>query len=176
MRLINKYLSATLLLISANLTIIFQANAHLMVAQHGTLNIIDDSVYMVLSLPISAFENVDDNGDGSLSNTEFSNHRVAMITAVQQQISLIDKLGALTLQGLLLSPVMPHDSTEKSTSQIIVMGRFLLRDTNSSLNFKVGLFAKEFDKSLLKVKVTRKKDKRSQAFVLTPMRSSMSFF
>ena len=34
--------------------------AHVMVAQHGTLNVVDNDVFMVLSLPVSAFEGVDD--------------------------------------------------------------------------------------------------------------------
>ena len=43
------------------------ANAHLMVAQQGTLNVVDDGAFVVMSLPISAFSSVDDDGDGKLS-------------------------------------------------------------------------------------------------------------
>jgi hypothetical protein len=51
------------------------AHAHLMVAQHGTLNIVDDGVFMVLSLPISAFNGVDEDSNGKISMLEFNNHR-----------------------------------------------------------------------------------------------------
>ncbi len=32
------------------------ANAHLMVAEHGTLNFVDNNVFIVLSIPMSAFK------------------------------------------------------------------------------------------------------------------------
>jgi hypothetical protein len=55
------------------------AEAHLMVAQHGTLNVVDDGVFMVLSLPVSAFDGVDDDNDGKVSMLEFNNHRGAIV-------------------------------------------------------------------------------------------------
>lgn len=44
------------------------AHAYLMVAQRGTLNLVGDGGFMVLSLPISAFTGIDDNADGQLSD------------------------------------------------------------------------------------------------------------
>ncbi|WP_413699736.1 hypothetical protein ACLKMH_20465 [Psychromonas sp. KJ10-10] len=52
-----------------------QSQAHIMIAQHGTLNIHDNIVFMVLSLPVSAFTGIDDDGDGMLSVNEFDTHQ-----------------------------------------------------------------------------------------------------
>ncbi|MEM5480850.1 YHYH protein [Pseudoalteromonas fuliginea] len=38
------------------------ANAHLMVAEHGTLNFVDNNVFIVLSIPMSAFKGDECNG------------------------------------------------------------------------------------------------------------------
>ena len=59
-----RYLTGLCLLLCA----IAPAQAHLMVAQHGTLNLVGDGVYMVLSLPVSAFAGSDDDGDDKLSS------------------------------------------------------------------------------------------------------------
>ena len=61
-----------------------------MVAQHGTLNIVDDSTFMVLSLHISAFEGVDDDKDGKVSMVEFNSHRAAIVESVGQHVTLSD--------------------------------------------------------------------------------------
>ena len=55
--------------------------AHLMVAQHGTLNIVDDSVFMVLSLPVSAFEGLDDDPAGGQISQLTVMGRFALATA-----------------------------------------------------------------------------------------------
>ena len=49
------------------LTLPMTGSAHLMVPENGTLNFVDDNVYVVLSLPISAFKGVDDDNDGHVS-------------------------------------------------------------------------------------------------------------
>ncbi len=69
------------------------AQAHLMVAQRGTLNIVGDGGFMVLSLPVSAFSGVDDDGDGKLSMAEFSTHRSNIISAVTRDVQMLDEQG-----------------------------------------------------------------------------------
>jgi hypothetical protein len=65
-----------------------QVYAHLMVAQHGTLKLLDDNAFMVLSLPISAFEGIDDDNDGKITMVEFNNHRADIIEAIKQNVTL----------------------------------------------------------------------------------------
>ena len=49
-------------------------HAHLMVEQHGTINFANGGAFLVLSVPVSAFSGVDDDGDGALSAVELSRH------------------------------------------------------------------------------------------------------
>ena len=72
MRQIHKYLLTLLTVLMLTLSLPQAALAHLMVAQHGSLNIVGDGAFMVLSLPASAFEDIDENGDGDISMIELN--------------------------------------------------------------------------------------------------------
>ncbi len=163
-----KSVSVTLLILILAVPMSPSVQAHLMVAQHGTLNIVDDGAFMVLSLPISAFEGVDDDSDGKVSMVEFNNHRAEIVESVGQNVTLNDKEGSLSLQGIMLSPVVPHDAPEEPLSQLIVMGRFSLAGTKGELRFQSGLFGKQASERLLKITVTRKSDNQKHVFELTP--------
>jgi hypothetical protein len=132
-----KYLLSGLLLSAA---IVPHASAHLMVAQKGTLNFVNDGAFLVLSIPVSAFENIDDNGDKKLSKIEFTKHRAAIVAAVKEKVTLEDKTGLLTLEGMMLSPVASHQSPLLPSEQLIIMGRFQLKDLDSKLHFQLGLY------------------------------------
>jgi hypothetical protein len=41
---------------------------------------------------------------------EFNNHRAAIIESIEQNVTLGDKEGNLSLEGIMLSPVVPHDA------------------------------------------------------------------
>ena len=143
-------------------------HAHLMVADQGTLNFLGEDVYMVLSLPAAAFTQADENDDGLLSITEFSNHRTNIIKIISENISLSDNKDKLPLNGLIISPVTPHNAPKDPAQQIIAMGRFALDNSDGDLSFHVGLFsAAEKDQSL-KITARRKKEDKKHVFKLTP--------
>ncbi|PWQ99727.1 hypothetical protein [Leucothrix arctica] len=144
------------------------ASAHLMVAQHGTLNIKDSGVFMVLSVPMSAFDNIDDDGNGKISPTEFAKHRKDIIKEIKEKVALTDNDGARPLQGLLLTPVVPHIVPKAGSKQLVIMGRFTLASkdtaTNSSgLTFHVGLFGKGAEEKTLEITATRRLSKEIAA-------------
>jgi hypothetical protein len=141
--------------------------AHVMVAQQGTLNVLDNGVFMVLSLPISAFEGVDDDNDGKLSNVEFSRHHKVISNLVHEKVILKDNKGKLTLEDMILSPVLSHQSPKSPSSQLIVMGRYSLTDPLSSLEYKIALFGKETTEKSFKITATRKKDHKKKFAKLT---------
>ena len=89
------------------------ASAHLMVAQQGTLNVVDGGAFMVISLPISAFTSVDDDGDGKLSREEFARHQADLRAAVMQGMQLRDSDGVRPLQGLMLTPVFSDEAPQQ---------------------------------------------------------------
>lgn len=148
------------------------AQAHLMVAQKGTLNFSGDGAYLLLSLPVSALRRVDENGDGLLNAHELQTHRAAIEQQVRAAVQLRRGGRALELQGLLLNlapadhrPGHPavhtaphahqHPNTlpgAAATSQLVVMGRFALTgDADpaaglhvpaSAYRFRLGLFGR----------------------------------
>ncbi|XPF93970.1 hypothetical protein ACM9HF_18455 [Colwellia sp. RE-S-Sl-9] len=150
--------------------------AHVMVAQHGTLNVIDNKVFMVLSLPVSAFEGVDDDNDGKLSKTEFTRHRTVISNLIHKRVVLKENNDKLVLQDMLLSPVVSHQSSKSPVSQLIVMGRYSLADPFSQLEYEVDLFGTEPTEQLLEVTATRKSDQKKQLIKLTVKGSSISIF
>jgi hypothetical protein len=176
MRINYKNVSGTLFILVLIVLMSPSALAHLMVAQHGTLNIVNDGAFMVLSLPISAFEGVDDDSDGKISMVEFNNHRAVIVESVEQNVILGDIEGNLSLQGIMLSPVVPHDSPEEAVSQLIVMGRFSIAGAKGALRFQVGLFGKEATEQLLKMTATHQSDGQQHVFEITPTTSAGILF
>jgi hypothetical protein len=166
----------TLLTLSLTFTMLSSAQAHLMAAQHGTVNIVDDGAFMVLSLPVSAFEGIDDDDDGEVSMIEFNHHRAAIVESVGQNITLSDYQGNLSLQGIMLSPVVDHDAQNQSISQLTVMGRFALNGAKGDLRFQVELFCEQSTEQLLKITATHKSAKQQHAFQLTPATSAGILF
>ncbi len=170
------------LVISA--AIVPHVSAHLMVAQHGTLNFKNDGAFMVISLPVSAFEGIDDDGDGKMSSKEFSKHKPAIVIAVKNKVKLSDKEGTRPLQGLLLSPVVPHDASKAASEQLVIMGRFALNKSKSEnsegLTFKLGLYGKKTDEKSMIITATRPPNakQKTQKFkaVLTPRQSESQLF
>lgn len=161
------------------------AFAHLMVAQHGTINIIEKGAFMVISVPISAFNTIDDNKDGQLSSTELNKHRSAILKKIEQNIVLSDETGILPLKDVLLSPVMPghahqdeHHSHEHHqedlAKQLVIMGRFELVNLNSLMKFSINLFGEHKHEQSYEVSVRHPKFKEKQKFVLTPETPTVS--
>ena len=150
--------------------------AHVMVAQHGSLNVVDDGVFMVISLPVTAFKNVDDDNDGKLSAEEFSLHRTSIASKVHEKITLIEKGRKITLQGMMLAPVTSHHSLQTPSSQLIVMGRYTIVSPNSELLFEVDLFGTYPTEQIMEVTATKKQNDRRQVIKLSPKQMNVSLF
>ena len=156
------------------------ALAHLMVEQHGTLNVIENDVFMVLSLPVSAFDGLDDNGDGAVSMIEFNRHRAEIVQSVRDNVSLVNNAQSCELTGLMLSPEVNdyavRDVPAGAVSQIIVMGRYALSDAVGAIHFEVGLFGDHPDEQSLEVAATRIADHRNEVLELTESDTGGTFF
>lgn len=160
--------------ISASLIMSPFASAHFMVAQHGTLNFVDDSVFMVLSLPMSAFELMDEDGNGAISMVEFNKQRITIVASIRENVTLGDEFGSRELLGLMLSPELDHESTEENISQVVVMGKFDVGELQGKLRFKANLFGVTSEEQSLKISAKRKADNLVQELVLTPDNASIS--
>lgn len=89
-------------------------HAHMMPAQQGTLNVVDNAVFGVLALPVSALDTdgsgaslgMDANGDGRLSAAELQAQAPALRAKVAQGFALHNgsERGELVLINLLAEP------------------------------------------------------------------------
>lgn len=127
------------------------AHAHMMPAQRGTLNLVGDGAFMVLSLPVAGLVGTDDDGDGLLSLAELRQHSASIVGQVKDKVRLIDAQGDRPLDGIMLTLVPPDNTPSAPASQLVVMGRFALvpaagtasddsTDSHDNLQFKVDLF------------------------------------
>lgn len=87
------------------------AQAHLMAAQKGTVNLQDDGAFVVLSLPVSAFSGTSE---------------AQIVQQVQQGLVLRDAQGPRPLQGVLVSPSPDDDKPGSPVHQVVILGRFAL--------------------------------------------------
>jgi hypothetical protein len=148
-----------------------------MVAQHGTLNFVDNYVYIVLSLPISAFTNIDDDKDGNISLNEFNKHRHDVSEEIIKSIYLSVHDADITINGLLLNPSFDHEHVKGQTQvqqnvkhldQVTITGRYTLPSAQSKVNFNIKLFS--IYKTLQRYEITAidKKQQVEYQFDLTP--------
>ncbi len=163
---------------------IASAQAHVMAAQQGTLNIVGDAAFMVLSVPVSAFTAVDDDGDGALSKGELAAHTGTVRQQLKEGVQLFEGEQALPL-SLMMVDVVGHDNApEAPSTQLMVMGRFQLRGDSSdgvselaqtdTMRLHFNLFGRDSDEQAQDISITRQEDAHSAHF--TPERTTQSVF
>jgi hypothetical protein len=163
------------------------AQGHLIVDQKGTLNFVDDGAFLVISLPVTAFEGSDDDGDGRLSFAEMARHTAAIQRQIRDRIRLSDASGAKPLEELLLNLSVPDDAPSAPATHLVAMGRFALG--SSAGQIKQGPFeathfeASRFEASLFgrteaeqTLTVTLKRGQQTQLLLLSPEHPSGRVF
>ena len=166
----------TIVLLLVNIVFSTVSYAHVMVAQHGSLNIVDNGVFMVISLPVSAFKNIDNDNDGKLSAEEFTQHRSRIASTVHEKIILTDLNGKAALQGMMLAPVTSHNAPQAPASQLIIMGRYTIVSPNSELQYEVDLFGTIPSEKIIEVTVTNRQHNNKQIIKLSPKKTTASLF
>lgn len=158
------------------------AQAHLMVAQKGTLNLQGEGAYLVVSLPVSAFTGIDDDGDGAWSAQELGVHGPHIQDQLKAHLRLRDAQGQRPIDGITLVPTPPDDKPGDPVTQLVVLARFKLAqalptdgvETAKGLWFHAGLFGQTEAEQQLSIAVTQGPHKR--LMVLTPERSEQALF
>jgi HupE / UreJ protein len=158
------------------------AQAHLMVAQKGTLNLQGDGAYLVVSLPVSAFIGVDDDGDGAWSAHELGVHGPQIQDQLKAQLRLRDAQGSRPIDGITWVPTPPDDKPGDPVTQLVVLARFKLSqnvsddasDTAKGLWFHAGLFGRTEAEQQLSIAVSQ--GSRKQLMVLTAERPEQALF
>lgn len=144
------------------------AQAHLMPAQHGTLNFAKDSAYLVLSVPVAVFDSLDDNADGAISMLEFNRHRAELAHHVTSALSLGRSDGHGTIEDLILSPTLAHQASQESIDHVTILGRFTAIDPHATYRFHVDLYASSAPKHALKITAKLAPLGHSQTVTLSP--------
>lgn len=142
------------------------AHAHLMVAQRGTLNLVNDGAFVVLSLPVSAFASADDDGNGLLSAAELQAHASDIQHQVLQGVRLWSDAGERPLQGLMLQLSPDEHLPTDSARQLVAMGRFALNGQTQNLRLRLDLFGTGADEQTQNMVVSQ--GARAHRLVLSP--------
>jgi hydrogenase/urease accessory protein HupE len=152
------------------------ASAHLMPAQQGTLNIVDNTVFTVVSLPASALDGVDDNLDGRLSADELNAHLDAVKQQVARRLRLRD--GEVGGEIEMLMPMAEADERDPPTASgsrnftLLMKTRFAMAP--QALRIDTDLFGIDGSERQLTLKASRGDE--LEAVVLTPNRHRHDFF
>ncbi|MGX9461523.1 hypothetical protein ACWXWU_09800 [Shewanella sp. A14] len=152
-----------------------EAQSHMMVAQHGTINMVNNGAFMVLSLPISAFDNIDDDNSGYLSTVEFNAHRVEIISQILANLKFKDNNGLRPLEGLMFSLGDDHHDSG-STTQLILMGRFSIDAKATDWTLSFNLFGQAAAEKVMSMSVKRNATNQRVALEFTPEHSIQKVF
>lgn len=148
--------------------------AHMMPAQRGTINFVDNGGFMVVSLPVPGGS--DDNGDGLLSLDELQAHAASIEGAIRIGVQLVDldSNTALPLQAIMLSLASPGEDPSVPSDHLLVMGRFDVPLPSHPLQLRFNLFGRNSNDQSMTITATRKP--ASQLLVFTPTETAHDLF
>ena len=162
-----------------------QAGAHLMPAQQGALHVQGPSVLAMVALPVSALNQVDDDGDGRLSGVEAQRHLERIKDQVQARFRIFngDTPGRLDQLQILAeedertppqaSPAAAGVPSAGATHFLILM-KVSFAGAPDALHLAVDMFGTAPRERQLTLKVTRGED--TEAVVLTPWHNTHRLF
>lgn len=164
------------------LFVVLTAHAHLLPAQQGTLNVVGDSVFVALSIPVSTLQGFDDDQEGLLSATELERHQVRLQADIDRRLSVRNdsQTGRTVLLNLMLSPA--HDQTGDRADQLIALKHVQFVAEPRQLVLVTDLFGTGSADQQITIKATRgasgapSEDKEVEAAVLTPLHTGHRFF
>ena len=131
------------------------ALAHLMPARNGTLNVVGDAVFAVLSVPVSALHGFDDDGDGLLSAPELDGHRAELGAEIDRRFALADGdvPGTTARVDLFLSP--EHEASPDRAAQVVLLKHARFAGPVTDLRLACDLFGGGSDERDLTITATR---------------------
>ena len=161
------------------------ADAHLMPAQQGALHVQGPSVLAMVALPVSALNQVDDDGDGRLSDLEVQRHLARIKDQVQASFRIFngDTPGRLDQLQVLAeedertpppaSPATPFGLSAGAPYFLMLM-KVSFASPPDSLHLAVDFFGTAPRERQLTLKITRGED--TEAVVLTPWHTTHRLF
>lgn len=154
------------------------AHAHLMPADHGTLHVVDDAAYGVVSIRVAALHGFDDDGDGLLAMAELERHGDELRAEIGRRfvVSDGDAPGATVRVDLVLSP--EHEAPTDRAGAVIALVHTRFAAPPSDLRLRCDLFAAGDAGARLDVTASRHVDgeKQAESAVLRPSSPEHRFF
>jgi hydrogenase/urease accessory protein HupE len=157
------------------------AHAHLMPAKQGTVNVVGDGAFVVLSVPVSALHGFDDDGDGLLSMTELRAHQAEVRAEVDRRLVVRDGdvKGETAALDFVLSPA--HESRPDLADHVIVLEHARWSAPPTDVRVTCDLFgADDADRQLTitasRTGVPAAGPKVSEAGLFTPASTSHRYF
>ncbi|MCG7548182.1 hypothetical protein [Pseudoalteromonas sp. Of7M-16] len=150
-------------------------NAHLMVADHGTLNFDETGAYLVISLASSNFPEADLDNNGHLSFHEFKQAKDSIFTKTLGGVYMQQADKIKQIDGLMLSPQASHHGDGTDIDQIVVMGKFINIDHTQGLSFHNTLYGNGVH-TKLEMTAKYKRLGLKQGFELTPKQQYAKVF
>jgi hydrogenase/urease accessory protein HupE len=150
-----------------------------MPAQQGTVNVVQNDVFTVLGLPVSALAFADDNGDGRLSDTELRTHAAALQLEIPRRFALRDGdvPGHPVLVNVMAEPderLARPDTVGAGGRHVVVLMRTQFPAVPRQLAVHTDLFGRLEGEDRLLLKATRGTE--TEALVLSPMLPRHRFF
>jgi hypothetical protein len=140
------------------------ALAHLMEDQKGTLKFVGTGAFLVISLPVSGFSGIDDDGDARLSSAELRAHWKAVEDQVKASVRLSDAAGPRPLEGVILNTAPPHERPDEPATHVVALGRFSLVDEAGPHTLRIDLWGRSPAERRIEMGVTRNGSKRFVVF------------
>ncbi|MBI5278764.1 MAG: hypothetical protein HY854_20195 [Burkholderiales bacterium] len=161
-----------ILLLAALLAGATPAQAHLMPAQQGTIHVVGDVAYVLVSLPVSALGG-DDNRDGLLSVQELQRHYVTLRQRAIQGFRITD--AGLPAEAQMLQLLADADPAHaQGERHVVLMARFKFAQPPTALRVETDLFGSRDDERRLAIKARRGAD--VEPVELTPRRPGRGLF
>jgi hydrogenase/urease accessory protein HupE len=149
-----------------------------MPAKQGTLNVVDNSVFAVLAVPVSSLHGFDDNGDGLMEMSELRRHQEAVRTEVDQRFVLFDGAtqGETVQVDLVLSP--EHEAATDRAAHVVALKHTRFAQPPRDLRVRCDLFGTGSDEGQLTITATRHAATgvESEPAILTPLSEEHRFF
>ncbi len=154
------------------------AEAHLMAAQQGTVNVVGAAVFTVLSVPTSALHDADDNHDGVLDMAELNRHEAALAAEIDRRLVVLDgeKAARTVRVDLILSP--GHGAAGDRADQLVALKHAELDAPPTDLRVRCDLFGDRASEQRLTLTATRHpvSGTETDARALTPDTTEVAFF
>jgi hydrogenase/urease accessory protein HupE len=147
--------------------------AHLLPKQNATINIVDSTAYLVVSVPASALKGVDDDGNGLFSAQEIQKHT----RSIELQVAARLHVSASGVEGTpVLTMVMaPHtDGNLADSDYVVVMHRVNFGSLPTHPTIETDLFGTKPGET--KITITATRGKSTEITVLEALSPSYTFF